>query len=80
MGTASNIVITKLTGFGSKTGEFQQIVRKEAANLAAGQVDEGYCKGVYLDWARRVIRGGRVAFSTHRIARHIRRSDKRLSR
>src|SRR5579863_6624414 len=53
MGTPTAEVIAKLTGFGSKTGEFVQSQKSET--LAAGQVDEGFCKGVCLDWTRRVL-------------------------
>jgi len=46
-------------------------------SLAPGQVDEGFCKGVCVDWTRRVLQGGnsiftqkqeRIAFQTNRQA------------
>jgi Yersinia/Haemophilus virulence surface antigen len=53
MGTPTSEVIAKLAGYGSKTGEFVQATKGNT--LAQGQVDEGFCKGVCLDWTRRVL-------------------------
>jgi len=50
-----------LTAFGSKTDEFIQL--QLGQTLAQGQVDEGFCSGVCMDWARRVLGGGRAAFT-----------------
>jgi hypothetical protein len=52
--TLTTDVIAELARFGTKTGEFVQGWRGDAS-LAAGQVDEGFCRGVCLDWARRVL-------------------------
>jgi len=61
MGTLTSEVIFQLTGFGSKTDEFIQL--QKGQTLAQGQVDEGFCAGVCTDWARRVLGGGRAAFT-----------------
>jgi hypothetical protein len=62
MGTPTNEVISQLKDFGSKLGDFVQ--SSEGEHLEAGQVDEGFCKGVCIDWTRRVLQNGRPAFTT----------------
>jgi hypothetical protein len=61
VGTLTSEVIFQLTGFGSKTDEFIQV--QKGQTLAEGQVDEGFCEGICTDWARRVLGGGRAAFT-----------------
>ena len=61
MGTATEQVIKQLKDFGSQTGEFVQ--SEKGKSLASGQVDNGFCTGVCVDWARRVLGGGRAAFT-----------------
>jgi hypothetical protein len=61
MGTLTSEVIFQLTGFGSRTDEFIQL--QKGQTLAEGQVDEGFCEGICTDWARRVLGGGRAAFT-----------------
>jgi len=61
MGTPTDDVINQLKDFGSKTGEFIQL--EQGKTLKPGQVDKGFCTGVCVDWARRVLGGGRAAFT-----------------
>ncbi len=61
MPTATSEVIRRLTGFGSNIQEFVQ--SREGGRLQRGQVDEGFCKGVCIDWTRRVLQGGGSAFT-----------------
>jgi hypothetical protein len=62
MGTPTNQVISQLKDFGSKLGDFVQ--SSEGEHLQAGQVDEGFCKGVCIDWTRRVLQNGKPAFTS----------------
>jgi hypothetical protein len=52
-------VVNILAGFGNPLEEFDQTARAQSANIAAGQVDDGFCRGVCTDWLRRVIQGGK---------------------
>ena len=60
MPTPTAEVIEKLSMFGVKSREIVQAQRLQF--LQSGQVDEGFCKGVCLDWARRVLQGGDPSF------------------
>src|SRR5262245_34891033 len=60
MGTPTAEVIEKLSMFGIKSREIVQAQRLQF--LVSGQVDEGFCKGVCLDWTRRVLQGGHHSF------------------
>jgi hypothetical protein len=65
--TPTEQVIEKLSMFGVKCKEIVQAQR--LAFLASGQVDEGFCKGVCVDWARRVLQGGHPSFEKPGITR-----------
>lgn len=56
--TASAEVLSYLDGLGSRLDEFDQGARQAEARITAGQVDEGFCRGICTDWLRRVIQGG----------------------
>src|ERR1700758_5140237 len=56
-------VIGKLDGWGSQEGgDFVQSTRG-GRHVAEGQVDEGFCQGVCIDWTRKVLRGGSTNYS-----------------
>ena len=63
MSTETEEVIAILTRLGSKTGEFIQLQRLKQSDIAGGQVDEGFCRGVCIDWTRRILQGGKASFS-----------------
>jgi hypothetical protein len=62
---ATQDIITRLDSYGKQSGEFIQSTRG-GRHLAPGQVDEGFCQGVCIDWTRRVLQDGRVAYSERR--------------
>lgn len=61
MPTPTTTVIRELERFGRKLGAFVQA--NEGDHLVRGQVDEGYCNGICIDWARRVLQGGKATFT-----------------
>ncbi len=63
MGTPTDDVIAKLAAFGSQVREFRQGRRLDGSGLTPGQVDDGFCRGVCIDWMRRILQSGNPAFS-----------------
>jgi hypothetical protein len=61
--TQTQDVIDKLASFGEKYGEFIQGNRLNLSSISSGKVDNGFCYGVCIDWTRRILQGGRPAFS-----------------
>jgi hypothetical protein len=72
MGTDNATVIQTLASYGSKLGDFVQGERIEEGGISAHQ--EGFCRGVCLDWTRKVLLGGKPTFSNpNRAAAQTRR-------
>jgi len=46
-----------------KVDEFIQADRLAASTVKSVVAGEGFCKGVCMDWARRILQGGKVRFS-----------------
>ena len=67
MGTGAIITMLSSWEGSTKEGEFIQSSRG-GRHLQAGQVDEGFCQGVCIDWIRRVLQEGKPAFSDTRSA------------
>ena len=74
-------VITTLESYGARVGLYDQTA--DADNFVAkGQVDEGYCRGVALDWLRRTLQGGKLSYPSgkedHARARTLRMATMQL--
>ncbi len=54
-------VLSQLASFGTLVGHMNQNERIKN-HLEAGYLDEGFCRGVCLDWVRRVVQGGKAHF------------------
>ena len=67
MGTPTDQVIEFLGRCGTHPAKLGKFVQSELGgrNVAPGQVDEGFCNGVCIDWARRVLLGGKPIFTTN---------------
>jgi hypothetical protein len=60
-------VTSTLTSYGSKIENFNQNESERTEKFNDTRLTEGYCEGVCLDWIRRVLQGGRPAFSPQAI-------------
>jgi hypothetical protein len=63
MGTPADTVRSKFKELGgAEVGTFSQQKRRETYIVQGQGVDEGFCRGVCLDWIRRILGGGHESY------------------